>query len=346
MSVRSRVLVEHFASESAKHLKRFGGNRLLPRSFIFGGSVLVRSRTTTDKIRNDAVGTRRLVRMLALFAFSVGMSIFVSPNTQAQGFGKHSEPRVGTAAHRKSIIDALPLDRLTPDARQRILSIAEKPTLFRQLPREAITCDPDMFLFLTRNPDALVGLWDLMGVTQVQSQRVGPFQIEASDGVGTLCKVDLVYGDDHQHIFVVNGSYDGRMTPKTINGKGVFVLNSSYAKAADGRTTVYGTLDCFVQLESLGMDLIVRTLSPIIGRSADSNYSQTAAFIAQVSQSSAENPSGMLDIASRLPQVDPPTRQLFADTIVTVARRSDVRRSELLRNQVQQTQSESAKFSR
>ena len=94
------------------------------------------------------------------------------------------------------------------------------------------------------------------------------------------------------------------------------------------------------------MDLIVRTLSPIIGRSADSNYSQTAAFIAQVSQSSAENPSGMLDIASRLPQVEPPTRKLFADTIVTVARRSEMRSSVLRRKQIQQTQVETAKLSR
>lgn len=286
------------------------------------------------------------MRTLAVAALALGVAFGSSSSIAAQGFGGRSEPRVGTSAHRQSVIDALPLDRLTPEARKRILDIAQKPTLFRQLPREAITCDPDMFLFLTRNPDALVGLWDLMGVTQVQSNRIGPFQIEAADGVGTLCKVDLVYGDDRQHIFVVDGSYDGRMTPKPILGKGVFVLHSSYASGADGQTTVYGTLDCFVQLESLGIDLIVRTLSPIIGRSADSNFSQTAAFIAQVSQSSGNNPSGMLEIASRLPQVEPPTRKLFADTIVTVARRSAMRQSEMLRNEVQQTQAESASLNR
>ena len=184
-------------------------------------------------------------------------------------------------AHREEILAALPMDRLTDEAKQRILGIAEKPTLFRRLPSQIVPCDRDMFLFLTRNPDVLVGLWDLMGITQVQSTRTGPYQLDASDGVGTLCRVDLVYG----------------------------------------RTRVSGTLDCFVQLDSLGIDLIARTMSPIIGRSADSNFEQTAQFIAQVSEASERNPSAMLDIAARLPQVNQATRDEFSKTILAVARR-------------------------
>tara|TARA_A100001391_G_scaffold91956_1_gene60703 strand:- start:249 stop:1268 length:1020 start_codon:yes stop_codon:yes gene_type:complete len=239
------------------------------------------------------------------------------------GWGQDSDgaPRIGSPAHREAIIQALPLDRLTPDARVQILEIAENPTLFRQLPSQAVQCDQDMFLFLTRNPDVLVGLWDLMDITKVQCQRLGPYQIKASDQAGTVCKVDLVYGDSEQHIFVVEGMYDGKMVPTPIRGKGVFVLHSAYAQNADGNTTISGTLDCFVQLESLGLDLIARTFSPIIGRSADSNFVQTARFISQVSQASSQNPAAMLDVANRLPQVEPPVRKAFADTIVTVARR-------------------------
>ncbi|WP_231602514.1 hypothetical protein [Neorhodopirellula pilleata] len=275
----------------------------------------MKSRTTMVEIREYPCLTARTLRCLA--AMAVWLLVWPATTAEAQLDG-----HIGTASHRQAILDSLPLDRLTAEARNRILEVAEKPTLFRQLPSQAITCDRDMFLFLTRNPDVLVGLWDMMGITQVQSQRTGPFQIQANDGAGTLCHVDLVYGDDRQHIFVVDGSYDGRMVPKPIRGKGVFVLRSSYATGADGETTISGTLDCFVQLESLGIDLIARTLSPIIGRSADSNFTQTAQFISQVSQSSAHNPSAMLDIASRLPQVEPPIRKTFADTIVTVARRS------------------------
>lgn len=229
--------------------------------------------------------------------------------------------RVGSAKHREAILAALPVDRLTPEATTRILEIAGKPTLYRQLPSQAISCDRDMFLFLVRNPDVLVGLWDLMGITKVQSHRLGPYQIDATDGMGTLCAVDLVYGDSETHIFVADGSYEGKMVASPVRGKGVFVLRSTYAASSTGETTVSGTLDCFIQLESLGADLIVRTLSPIIGRSADANFEQTAHFISQVSQSSQKNPHGMLDVAARLPQVNQETRQEFASVIVTVAGR-------------------------
>jgi hypothetical protein len=223
---------------------------------------------------------------------------------------------------RDDAVSALPLNRLTPEARQRIERIVQSPTIYRRMPTQAIDCDRDMFLFLTRNPEVLVGMWDLMDVTKVTSRRTGPFQLEAEDGSGTKCKVDLVYGDSTTHVFVADGAYDGRMVAKPIHGQGVFLFRSSYAKSASGGTTVTGTLDCFVQFDNLGADLVARTLSGVIGRSADNNFVETARFISQVSQASARNPSAMVDVAERIPQVSPATRKQFVDTIVTVSRRA------------------------
>lgn len=224
---------------------------------------------------------------------------------------------------RQQVIADLPIQRLTRQAQNRILSIANSPTLYRRLPTQAIDCDRDMFLFLTRNPEVIVAMWDLMGITNVQTRRTGPYQFEAEDGSGTKCQVDLVYGDPNMHIFVAEGSYDGKMVAKPIRGKGVFVLRSNYAIAADGRTTVTGTLDSFVQIESLGADLVARTLSGFIGRSADNNFIETARFIAQVSQASQQNPPAMIDVAQRLPQVVEPTKTQFVKVITTVARRAE-----------------------
>ena len=224
-------------------------------------------------------------------------------------------------SRRQQVIDRLPLDRLTNQAQQRILSIVNSPTLYRRLPTQAIRCDRDMFLVLTRNPEILVGLWDLMGVTKVKTRRTAPFQLEAQDGTGTQCRIDLDYGDSHTHIFVADGSYDGKLVAKPIQGQAVFVMHSTYAEAADGGTTVTGTLDCFIQFKSLGADLLARTLSGLIGRSADHNYLETAHFIAQVSQAAERNPAALIEVAQRIPQVSPPTRKTFVDVIATVARR-------------------------
>ena len=77
------------------------------------------------------------------------------------------------------------------------------------------------------------------------------------------------------HIFVAEGSYDGVLVAKPVRGKAVFILHSSYARSSSGGTTVTGSLDCFIQFEGLGADLIARTLSGLIGRSADNNFSET-----------------------------------------------------------------------
>ncbi len=235
-------------------------------------------------------------------------------------------------AQRQHLIASLPMDRLTQDAQQRILNIANSPTLYRRLPTQAIDCDRDMFLFLSRNPEVLVGIWDLMGITKVQTTRTGQYQFDAEDGSGTKCKVDLVYGDPATHIYIAEGSYDGKLVAKPILGRGVFILRSSFAEGAAGGTTVTGTIDCFVQIENLGADLIARTFSGLIFRSADHNFTETARFIAQVSEASQRNPPAMIDVATRIPQVSEPTRRQFIQLIMAVAAKGTERRVQTAEN--------------
>ncbi|WP_436717315.1 hypothetical protein U8335_10360 [Roseiconus lacunae] len=225
------------------------------------------------------------------------------------------------------LIDALPVERLTPQARQRIASITDKPTIRRRLPAQAIRCDEDLFLFLTRQPEAIIGLWDLMGITNVQAERIGPYQLRADDSSGTTCVIDLIYGDRNLHVYYAEGMYDGKFTQKPIVGKGLFVFRSSYAIAADGETTVMGTLDCYVKFESLGADLIARSLSGLIGKSADHNFVETASFISQVSGACQSNPKGMLDMVEQLPQVNDSVRAQFETVVKETYRRSVIRQA-------------------
>ncbi|MAI70282.1 MAG: hypothetical protein CMM01_05155 [Rhodopirellula sp.] len=261
-------------------------------------------------------------RGFCLCAVGVLMQASPAQATERGGFLFRSEKGYRSpSSQRKEVIATLPLKRLTPEAQQRILSVAGSPTLYRRLPTQAIDCDPEMFTFLSRNAEVLVGLWELMGITSVQTRRTGPYQFEALDGTGTTCSIDLVYGDPNVHIFVADGSYDGKMVTKPVRGRGVFVLRSSYATSSSGRTTVTGTIDCFVKIEGLGADLIARTLSGLIGRSADNNFTETAKFMAQISQASEMNTPAMIDVAYRLPQVSDSTRQQFVDVIRAVSKR-------------------------
>lgn len=205
--------------------------------------------------------------------------------------------------------------RLTPSAQTRIQAITQKPTLYRHLPGQSIECDADLFLYVVRNPEILVGIWDLMEITEVQTQRLDAFRLRALDGSGTDCTVDLVYGDASTHVYVADGFYDGKLTAGKINGKGVFVLRSTYRQDSNGNSVVDGSLDCFLQVDHLAADLIIRTFGPLIGKTADHNFAETARFIDQMGTHANQNPAGMEELALRLPQVQPPTRQQFAALI-------------------------------
>lgn len=225
------------------------------------------------------------------------------------------------------------MTRLTPAAQQRITAITARPTLYRHLSEQTIQCDPELFLFVVRHPEVLVGIWDLMEITQVQTERIGDFQLRAVDGSGTDCTVDLVYGDASIHVYVAEGFYHGALAAGPINGRGVFVLRSQHRNDAAGNRVVVGTLDCFVQVDHLAADLLIRTFGPLIGRTADNNFSETARFIDQLGSSALSNPTGMEELAMRLPQVSPNTRSQFAAVVRQAAQRhygrSDTRRAGL-----------------
>lgn len=219
------------------------------------------------------------------------------------------------------LLASLPTDRLTKTATSQIAEIARNPSLYRRLNAQTVNCDEEMFLFLVRKPEAMIGLWDLMGITNVRSHRVSPFKFAANDGSGTRCEVDLLYGDRHLHVYVAKGIYDGQYTQKPLRGRGLFILRSKYHTDAKGSTTVTGTLQCYVKLDSLGADLLARSFGGLIGKSADHNFAETAGFMGQVYQASQRNPDGMLEMVDAMPQVDPSTRTEFARQVMLVHRK-------------------------
>jgi hypothetical protein len=264
-------------------------------------------------------------------AFLAIAFIFVARTSDAQVLPGRSPAQASQRAavegqtsreYRAAAIAALPMSRLTPAAKQRIGAVVDRPSLFRHLPTQSIDCDPELFLYIARHPEVLVGIWDVMGVTQVKTERIDEYRLKSTDGSGTSCTVDLVYGDRSTHVFVADGFYDGKLVANPLTGKGVFVLRTRFENRADGLTTIYGSLDCFLQLDQMGADLIVRTFGPLIGKTADHNFAETAKFIEQIGVTARTNPEGLQDLAMRLPQVNDTTRKGFIAVIQDVDRRN------------------------
>jgi hypothetical protein len=220
-----------------------------------------------------------------------------------------------TASSRETQADAtrrIPMQQLNRESQALVNEVIDKPSFFRRMPTQNIDCDPQMFQHLVRYPEVLVNIWDVMGITKVQVNRTGPYTFTADDGVGTTCKCDLIFGNDKIHIYYGTGAYKGSMAPRQITGRCVCVLYSSTAMSAANRPTINGSMDVFLKLDNLGADLLTRTLSPLVGKTADYNFVESAKFLSQISQVCEHNPTGAQILASKLTKIQPQVRDEFA----------------------------------
>ncbi|MDX1947412.1 MAG: hypothetical protein SFU86_18570 [Pirellulaceae bacterium] len=236
-----------------------------------------------------------------------------------------------SARSRQEALASLPLDKLTAETRRKLLAVCESATIYRRLPHTAVDCDPDMHIFLIRNPEVVVGTWQVMGVSNMTAERTGPFSWKGDDGTGTQCDVELVYGTEDTHIMYGDGFYEGALLKRKITGRCVLILHSTYAQGQGRRWQVGNRLDMFLQLDNTGADLIARTLAPWVGKVTDINFAESCKFAARMSQTAETNGPGMQRLADKLKSVQPEVREEFARVSAGVQQRAALRDSGTVR---------------
>jgi hypothetical protein len=226
---------------------------------------------------------------------------------------------------RDDAIASLPLSELTAETRRKLMMVCERPTLFRRLPQKSNACDPALHLFLIRNPEVVVNIWQIMGAASMTAERQGPYAWKGADGAGTNCDVELVYGTDNVHIIYGDGYYEGTLLKKKVTGRCVLVMRSGYGRAPDQRTYVANRLDLFLQIDNLAADVVTRTLSPWVGKVADANFHESCLFASKLSQTAEQNSRGVQRLAERLTKVEPAVREEFSKVAAAVPQRAAMR---------------------
>lgn len=234
------------------------------------------------------------------------------------------EPTTSREA-RDEAVRAIPFDRLTDDMQQRLEDVVSKPSIYRRLPPQAIDCDPDMYVFLIRHPEIIVDTWKMMGITKLTVKRTGRFTANATDGVGTVSDIELVYGTPEIHVLYADGEYDGPLFRRKVNGRCVVILRTAYARGADNRTRVSSELDVFLKLDNVGAEIMAKTLHPVIGKSVDHNLTQTMEFIERISEAAESNGPGLQRLADQLPNTSPEVRRQFSELTAIVSHRAALR---------------------
>ena len=240
----------------------------------------------------------------------------------AAQLGARSLPAADTASKastarttRDEAARSIPLARLAPDVHEKVSAVLNDTSLYRRLPIETVDCEPDLFAFIVNNPDVMVNIWQLMGVTNVSLDRLDADHFRCSDGDGTTAKVEVVYRARDTQVIYAEGFYDGPLFPKTVRGQCVMVLKYASARAANGRFEETVRLDTFLHVDNIGLEIIAKLFQGVVGRTIDHNFGETVAFMGSMSHTAETNPRGIARVAARLNHVDQARREQF----VTVA---------------------------
>jgi hypothetical protein len=230
-------------------------------------------------------------------------------------------------AARKDAVHSIPLDKLTGEQKAKIAHVLGNTSIYRRLPTQVTPCDPDMYLFLVQHPEVIVDIWRVMGVSKVELRPTSETTFKANDGAGTTGFVEFCFQSHDTHVIYAEGAYDGPLMEKPIRAKCVLLLKSGYMQETDGKYYVTSRLDSFITIENAGVEFLAKTLQPLVNKSADYNFSETAAFLANVSRTSESNHRGVAKLAGRLSGVDEDVRDRFAELATEIGSKHAARQA-------------------
>lgn len=260
--------------------------------------------------------------MLAGMAVGAGLVGVAFPEEGNPLAGDTTGPSTSRAA-RDEAIRAIPWARLTPDAQQKVGWVLGNTSVFRRLPVRIIQCDPDLYLFLVQNPDVVVNIWEVLGVSHLTLGRQGPNAYRVTDDIGTVGTLEFLYRSRDLQLAFVDGTYNGPMFGHRIRGRGIMLLRSQYVREADGRCLITSQLDAFMNIEPGGAEFLTKTFQPVVGKIADSNFQQSVGFLACLCRTAEVNQAGMIRLASKLTRVPPEVRQRLAALSQLAAQRAN-----------------------
>ncbi len=220
---------------------------------------------------------------------------------------------------RNEAIAAIPLDKLDAKSQAKVKDVLANVTVFRRLPIRVIECDPDLYLFIARHPDVMVGIWETLKLSQLQLRRTAPNNFRVVESDGTTINFEYLYQTYDTHIVYAEGVYTGTLANRPVRGTCVCVLKTGYVRETNGRYYITSRLDAFLSVEPGAIEIVAKTLQPIGGRIADSNFVQTLAFVAGLSETAETNPEGLHRLSRRLPNISPEIREQFDQCVDKVA---------------------------
>ncbi|MEE8451613.1 MAG: hypothetical protein V3R99_06845 [Thermoguttaceae bacterium] len=283
------------------------------------GPASTRSGLRTSTTRHNARATTIGILLLAAFCGSSGPTWGAKPADPS---------RADTSfAARQSAVRSIPVEKLSTEARAKVASVISNISVFRRMPVRVVDCDPKLYLFLLRHPDVVTNIWEVLKMSQMKLRQVGRNTYRASDAKGTLATAQLIFANHDTHIVYAEGLYEGPLSGNLlgnpVKGRCILVLKSGYVREPNGRYYITTRLDTFIRVDPGGIELLTKAMHPLVGKTADSNFTQTVAFFGSLSRTAEVNTRGVQRLAAKLANVTPETRLQLARLAGEIGKKTD-----------------------
>lgn len=259
------------------------------------------------------IGSTALWKLSArwhLFMLAIWSIGFCAPN----GLAAENQKATTSAIARKDALESISPERLEAEYRDRVSQVLNDCSLYRRLPTQMVDCDPKLFTYLAKNPEMLVEIWRKLGITRIELERQTGNSFRMTDNAGTtgsLAVVEQNCDDRAQNRLVMfaEGAYEGKPFHRPIKAQCVLLLRSGSMIETNGRNYVAVQLDSFIRIDRTSIKLLAQALHPLVGKTADRNFSETLQFISSFSQAAETRPETIKRLVSDLPHVSPLSQQ-------------------------------------
>ncbi len=206
-------------------------------------------------------------------------------------------------------IERLPAGQLTEEQISRIRSVLEKRSLFRQLPTLAVEATPEVHSYFVSNPEAAVGIWRVLKISQFDLQKTQPTVWFGDAGDGSQGTIEVLHQSTNSVLLHCDGAYKSPLLPKPIRATSIMHLRVQPKKAEDGTSILVQDLDLFVTFPSQTVDTVARLISPVSHLIADRNFRELTLFVRFMQVAMERQPGWVERTVQRIEGIDRKQRE-------------------------------------
>jgi hypothetical protein len=204
----------------------------------------------------------------------------------------------------RDALSRLPLDELTEEQRRRVNEVLEHRGMFRRLPAISIDADPEVYNHLTHNPESVVGIWRVLGISKFTMQQTGPTEWYGDAGDGSTGTIDVLTRSPNRHLLLCTGKYKSPLLARPIEATAIMHLQTQYQQGEDLQPKVVHGLDLFVMFPSHTIDTVARVIAPVSHMIADRNFRELSLFVRFMNVAMERQPGWVEQTIQRIDGID------------------------------------------